>query len=123
MDQYASANGKKNCAILLDCAKIEHEFVPFDLKEYALVIANCNKPHNLVESKYNERRSETEQAFSILQTKLNVRNLAEITPSEFETYKTLLLEKVRDRAEHVVYECQRVNDAVSAMQSGDIEKL
>lgn len=123
MDQYASANGQKDHAILLDCSKVEHEFVPFDLKEYTLVIANCNKPHNLVESKYNERRSETEQALAILRTKLNVQNLAEVTPADFEEHKGLLPEKVRDRAEHVVYECARVNEAVAAMQSGDIVRL
>ncbi len=123
MDQYASANGKKNHAILLDCGKVEHEFVPFDLKEYALVIANCNKSHNLAESKYNERREETEQALEILQTKLNVRSLSEVSPFDFEKHKSLLSEKVRDRAEHVVYECRRVEDAVAAMQSGDILRL
>ncbi|MGN0822284.1 MAG: galactokinase, partial [Candidatus Gallimonas sp.] len=56
MDQYASACGKKNHAILLDCKTLEREYVPIQLGDYALVIANCKKPHNLVESKYNERR-------------------------------------------------------------------
>ncbi len=31
MDQYASANGKKDNAILLDCAKVTHEYVPLQL--------------------------------------------------------------------------------------------
>lgn len=123
MDQYASANGLKDHAILLDCKKIEHEYVPFELGEYELILANCNKPHNLIESKYNERRSETEKALEILQTVLKVDCLAEVTPENFEKYKHLLDDKIRDRAEHVVYECQRVNDAVKAMKSGDIARL
>ena len=117
MDQYASANGLKDHAILLDCKKIEHEYVPFELGEYELILANCNKPHNLIESKYNERRSETEKAV------LKVDCLAEVTPENFEKYKHLLGDKIRDRAEHVVYECRRVNDAVKAMKSGDIARL
>ncbi len=110
MDQYASANGLKDHAILLDCKKIEHEYVPFDLGEYALVIANCNKPHNLVESKYNERRRETEDALEIFKTVLPVECLAEVTVEEFEKYKGLLSGKIADRAKHVVYECERVNE-------------
>lgn len=123
MDQYASANGLKDHAILLDCKKIEHEYVPFDLGEYALIIANCNKPHNLVESKYNERRAETEEALTVLQTVLNVECLAEVSTEEFEKNKHLLSGKVADRAEHVIYECERVNRAVNAMKCGDIKML
>lgn len=123
MDQYASANGLKDHAILLDCKKIEHEYVPFDLGEYALVIANCNKPHNLVESKYNERRRETEDALEIFKTVLPVECLAEVTVEEFEKYKGLLSGKIADRAKHVVYERERVNEAVAAMRSGDVVTL
>lgn len=123
MDQYASANGKANHAILLDCAKLTREYVPLELGNYALVIANCNKPHSLITSKYNERRAETEQALEILKKYVNVTCLAEVTPSMFEQYKQYLPEPVRDRAEHVVYECYRVEQAVEAMKSGDIVRL
>lgn len=123
MDQYASANGLENHAILLDCKKIEHEFVPFETGDYQLVITNCNKPHNLVTSKYNERREETEKALAELQKVLNVSCLAEITPEQFEANKELLTGKIRDRAEHVIYECARVENAVEAMKCGDIKRL
>lgn len=123
MDQYASANGLKDHAILLDCKKIEHEYVPFKLGENTLVITNCNKPHNLVESKYNERRAETEEALEKLQTVLKVDCLAEVTPEQYEEYKGLLSGKVQDRAKHVIYECDRVNKAVEAMKKGNIEEL
>ena len=55
MDQFASANGKKNYAVLLNCSNLDYFYVPLDLQNYVLVLANCNKPHNLRESKYNER--------------------------------------------------------------------
>ena len=110
MDQYASANGKKDCAILLDCKNVTHTYVPLQLGEYTLVIANCNKPHNLVASKYNERRQETEQALEILQKHVDVTCLAEVTPQQFEQYKHLLPQKVRDRAEHVVYEYKSLKE-------------
>lgn len=123
MDQYASSFGKKDNAILLDCKAVEHEYVPVSLGEYVLVIANTNKPHSLVTSKYNERCEETTQALKALQRVLNVKCLADVTVSDFEKNKTLLNGKVRERAEHVVYECQRVNDAVKAMKKGDLTTL
>lgn len=123
MDQYASANGLKDHAILLDCKNVSHEYVPLELGDCALVIANCNKPHSLVTSKYNERRSETEEALKLLQTVLKVDCLADVTPGQFEEYKSILPGKVKDRAEHVVYECDRVSKSVEAMKSGDIKRL
>ena len=123
MDQYASACGKKDNAVLLDCKTLQREYVPFELGEYALVIINCKKPHSLVESKYNERRSETEQALALLQKRLNVSCLAEITPKEYEDNKDLLSPILQKRTAHVVYECERVRRAVVAMKNGDIPAL
>ena len=123
MDQFASAMGKKNHAVLLDCATLSYEYVPLELGEYSIVVANCNKPHNLVESKYNVRRQEVETALKLLQTKLDVKCLAEVTPKQFAETKYLLSGVVAKRAEHVVMECARVQEAVSALKKGDIVEL
>ena len=125
MDQYTSACGKKDHAILLDCKTLEREYVPILLGDYTLVIANCNKPHNLVESKYNERRAETERALELLQTKADISCLAELTPDVFERLAEAIEweGKVQDRARHVVRECDRVRRAASAMKRGDVGAL
>ncbi len=123
MDQYASACGKKDCAILLDCKTLEREYVPFVLGDCTLVIIDCNKPHNLAQSKYNERRAETEEALGILKTKLDISCLADIKPEDFGRYAHFLGGKVRDRARHVVEECDRVKKAAKAMKNGDLVSL
>lgn len=123
MDQYISACGKENQAVLLDCKTLEREYVPVDLGNYALVIVNSNKPHNLIDSKYNERRSETEEGLKILKEYTNIECLADLTPEEYEKYEHVLHGKIRDRVTHVVYECERVRLAVQAMQEGNIEGL
>ncbi len=120
MDQYASACGKNGKAMLLDCKSLDCKFVDFDLGDYSLVIINTKKPHNLVESKYNERRQQTEKALELLKTRLNVTALADITPTQFEENKDVLDETLAKRARHVVYECDRVNKAELAMANGDI---
>lgn len=123
MDQFASSLGKKDNAILLNCKTLEYDYVPLELGDYALVIANCNKPRSLQEGKYNERRAETEQALEALKTVLpGITCLADITPEQFEKVgKTVLSGKVYDRAKHVVEECARVLESADALQKGDLK--
>ena len=123
MDQFASAMGKKEHAVLLDCATLAYEYVPLQLGDYALVVANCNKPHSLIESKYNVRRQEVEIALKTIQERKNISCLAELSPKEFSEMKYLLSGVVAKRAEHVVMECDRVQKAVDALKAGDIVEL
>ena len=123
MDQYASACGKKGMAMLLDCKTLQCDYLPLDLGGYAMVITDCKKPHNLVESKYNERRQQTEQALAVLKDKLDVTCLADVSPEDFQKYSHLLPEVIKNRTEHVVYECERVKRAAEALRKGDILTL
>ena len=122
MDQFASANGKENHALLLDCATLEYTYVPLDLKEYVLVLSNCNKPHNLRESKYNERREEVEIALKLLQKGgLKVDNLSQVKPWGLEDFKETLGVTIYRRAKHVTSECLRVERSVEALKTGDLD--
>ena len=122
MDQFASANGKAKHAVLLDCATLECEYIPLDLKDCVLVLSNCNKPHNLVESKYNERRGEVDRALSLLQKRIQgVTCLAEIKPYQLEENRSVLTPLIYRRARHVVGECDRVRNSVEALNKGDLE--
>lgn len=121
MDQFASSMGKKDCAIFLDCASLSYEYVPLILNGYKIIVTNSNKPHSLVSSHYNERRNDCDTALKELQEKLNVKNLCEITPQEFEEYKYLIKSENRlKRAKHAIYEEQRTKDAVTALMNNDI---
>lgn len=124
MDQYASACGRKGMAMLLDCKTLQCDYLPLDLGGYAMVITDCKKPHNLVESKYNERRRESEEALAILQTQLkDITCLADVTQEQFSRYAGLLPGVLRKRASHIVNECARVERAAKALRSGDILTL
>lgn len=123
MDQYASACGKKGMAMLLDCKTLECDYIPMELGDYRLIITDCCKPHSLSDSKYNERRAETEEALRILQRNLDVTCLADVTPEQFAHYAYMLPKTLKMRAEHVVNECQRVKTAEQALRAGNIELL
>lgn len=123
MDQFAVANGKQDHAILLMCDTLEYELVPFRTGAYKIVISNTNKRRGLVDSKYNERRSECDRALEILQKELpTLSYLAQLNPDQFATLQDSIRdETVRRRAQHVVEENQRVHDSVKALRNGDLE--
>lgn len=121
MDQFASAMGKKDDAIFLDCATLSYEYVPLILKGSKIIVTNSNKPHSLVTSHYNERRAECESALKDLQTKLPIKNLCELTPEQFEENKDLIRNPVnKQRAKHAVYEEDRTKKAIVALQKNDL---
>ena len=62
MDQFASAMGRENHAILLDCNSLNYQYAPLNIAGYKLVIANTNKQRGLADSKYNERLAECREA-------------------------------------------------------------
>jgi len=122
MDQFASAMGKANHAIYLDCATLDYELVPLNLGDCCLVLSNTNKKHSLGASKYNERRSECEEGLKAMQTVLpDIKQLADISVEDFEAHKAVLTNPVvQKRIKHVVYECDRVHKSVEALKAGDL---
>jgi galactokinase len=114
--------GRKNHAIFLDCKDLSFKYVPLELKGYKVVIGNTNKKRSLAESKYNERRAQCEEALEQLKLAYpDAECLRDITAEQFENGKTLILDEVcRMRAEHVVYECDRVLKSVEALAEGDL---
>ena len=125
MDQFASAMGKKDHAIHLNCNTLDYKLVPLALGDSELIITNTNKPHKLVESKYNERRSECDRALELLRTaKPGLEALCLLTPGEFEDIKGVLTDDVLlRRARHAVCENDRTRRAAEALKGSDIAAL
>ena len=122
MDQFAIGMGKKDCAILLDCNTLEYSYAPVKLDDYNIIIMNTNKRRELVDSKYNERRTECEEALSILQKELNINSLGELDGETFEKYKYLIEDVViLKRAKHAVYENIRTVIATEELNKGNLE--
>lgn len=121
MDQFAIGMGKENNAILLDCNTLKYNYCPIELKDEVLIIANTNKRRGLADSKYNERRSECEEALKELKAKLNITSLGELSINEFEENKELIKSDIRvKRAKHAVYENQRTLMAKEALEINDL---
>ncbi|MDE6844583.1 MAG: galactokinase [Lachnospiraceae bacterium] len=122
MDQFASAMGKKDHAIFLDTADLSYEYAPLVLDGAKIVVTNSNVKHSLVNSAYNERRSECEKALEELQTVVDIKGLGDLSEEQFEENKTAIKDEVRvRRAKHAVYENQRTIRAVEALKNNDLK--
>jgi len=124
MDPFACTMGKKDHAILLNCDNLEYEHIPLNLGDYRILIANTNHRRGLADSKYNERRGECEAALADLQKVCDIKELCELSPEQFEMYKTAIAAEIpRKRAEHAVMENGRTKDAAQLLKKGELQQL
>lgn len=126
MDQFASAMGKKDHAILLDCASLKYKYVPLDLGNYMLVLANTCKKHALGASAYNKRREEVAEGLLRMNHALdeNRVNLCDFNETDYWRAEAKLgSDKVKDRIKHVIFENERVKKAVSILENGDLKSF
>jgi galactokinase len=118
MDQLSSASGKEGKALLIDCADltIRHIAMPSSL---ALMIIDSKVKRGLVESEYNTRRKQCEEAAQFLGvTSLRAANLDRLFAAQ-----TIMPEVVFKRARHVITENNRTLAAADALDHGDIALL
>ena len=121
MDQLTSALGQNDHLIMIDCRSLEITPTPVP-QGYSIAIINSNVKHDLVTGEYNSRRQECEQAAKFF----GVKALRDVSPEQFHAHENELKtesELAYKRAKHVVYEDQRVLDAVQALKANDMVKL
>lgn len=124
MDQFASANGKKDHAIHLNCDTLDFELVPVKLEGVKILISNTHSPHKLDSGAYNERVAQCKKAVEQLNKVRPLKFLAELTEEEFRKIESAITDPVaHKRARHVVGEVQRTKDAVKALKSGNLKKF
>lgn len=124
MDQYVSAFGKADHALLLDCRSMTSKSVPIDTSAFSIVVCESKIGHELAVSEYNKRRAECERAVQILHKfDPDFNSLRDVQLEMFEKLAPHLPEAIRRRVKHVVTENARTKDAALALKKGDITKV
>ncbi|MGD0896229.1 MAG: galactokinase [Thermoguttaceae bacterium] len=118
MDQLISATGRKGHAMLIDCRSLALEPAPLP-KGTAVVVLDTATRRGLVDSAYNERRSQCEAAAKFF----GVRALRDVSPEMFQKKSDGMDPTTRRRARHVITEDDRTLRAVEAMRRGDVAAL
>lgn len=116
MDQLAATSAISGNALLIDCLDETYEPVPVPERITVLVIDSA-VPRSLVESGYNERRAECEQAARALGVEaLRFASLGDLDNAKLD-------QRVARRALHVLTENDRVINAVEALRTGNVVEL
>jgi galactokinase len=120
MDQFISALGQADHALMLDCRDLNYRPVPIP-PAARLVVCDSHIERSLAGSAYNQRRLECEQA---VQTFRNwypkIIALRDISPAQFAAHEAELPDPVRARARHVITENDRVLRGAAALEAGDV---
>ncbi len=114
MDQMISAAGKADHALLIDCRSLETQAVPLPPNTVVVVLDTATR-RGLVDSAYNERRSQCEAAARFF----GVKALRDVSLDQFEARADQLEAVTRRRARHVITENARTLQAAEMMRRGD----
>ncbi len=119
MDQFISALGQENAALLIDCRTLAYRPAPIP-PHLSVVVMDTAKSRGLADSAYNTRRAECEQGVQLLGTYLpGIKALRDVSPADLARYAHTLPLNVQRRCHHVVGENQRVLDSIAALEHGD----
>jgi len=118
MDQLISACGEEHHALLIDCRSLETQAVSMP-EDMSIVIINSNKKRGLVDSEYNTRRLQCEEAASVF----GVKALRDVSIEQFERRINELDPVVAKRARHVITENDRTVRAADALRRGDMQLM
>ena len=117
MDQLVSARAEAEHALLIDCRSLECRPVPLPAGA-AVVIVHSGVERGLVDSAYNERRQQCEQAAG----HFGLPALRDAGSDHLDTAADLD-ELAHRRARHVVTENARTLEAATALAAGDMTRL
>lgn len=118
MDQLIAAAGREQHALLIDCRDLDYRAIalPADM---AIVIINSKVSRGLVDSEYNDRRRQCEEAAAALQA----ASLREVSMGRLLEGEPLVDPVSFRRARHVVGENARTEAAAAALAAGDYAAL
>lgn len=118
MDQLISALGQAGRALLIDCRSLAVEPVPIPA-DLAVMIVHSRVERGLVDSAYNQRRAQCEQAAR----HFGLASLRDLDLSTLLAHGDELDPVVFRRARHVLSENQRVLHARDALVANDLARL
>jgi len=123
MDQFISANGAKDHALLLDCRDLSFKLAPIP-ENVALVIANTMVKHAITGGEYTSRRAEVEAACAVIAShRPGVKFLRDATVEDLENWGHEMSPNSLKRARHVITENLRTVAAADALINGDLAEL
>lgn len=121
MDQFAIMMSAPEHVMLLDCRTRAYQLIDAKLPGCRWVLVNTKVKHALIDSDYNQRAFQCQQAVMLIQSQFpEVTALRDVTVDMLE--ECMLPEVLSRRALFVIEENQRVHDMVQALKHHQPEK-
>lgn len=124
LDQFSSGMGRSGSLIYLDCRTLAYHYVPFTGAHF--VLANTHAPHQLVDGKYDELRTNCFAAKDVFVKQTGndtITHLRDVDKDMLEKYKSALSTDQARRAHHIITENDRVQTGEAACKAKDMAKL
>lgn len=115
MDQFASAMGRRDHLLLLDCRSQQVRHVPMSDESIAVLIVNSHVKHELNDGGYALRRQQCNAAA----TGLGISSLRDATMAMLTAAQSRLDPVIFRRARHVISEISRTVETAQAIGRGD----
>jgi galactokinase len=123
MDQFISANGKADHALLLDCRDLSFRLAPIPA-HVALVIANTMVKHSIFGGDYPTRRAESEAACAVINGhRGGVPFLRDATLDDLAQWGHEMKPESIKRARHIISENLRTVAASEALLKGNMAEV
>lgn len=123
MDQFASACGEENKALLLDCRSLEYRSLPLP-ESVSLVVADTTVRRKLTSGEYNNRRNACEETVRLLKDDLpGITSLRDVSLEDFNRLASTLPAELARRSRHVVEEIGRVKQSQSLLEAGEVQQF
>ena len=124
MDQYISAAGQVDHALLIDCRSLSFELISIHGADTVWIAMDTKVKHNLASSEYNERRRQCEEAVSVLVGRYpGIKALRDADLVQLEGVHELMDPVIFRRARHVISENDRTLRAANALSDGRMEAM
>lgn len=115
MDQMIAALGRRDHALLIDCRSLAHQLVPLP-SDVLVVVLDTATRRGLVDSAYNQRVAECQQAAAYF----GATALRDVDASRIAQKPPDMDDVVYRRARHVITENWRTLQAVEYLKKGDV---
>lgn len=121
MDQLVSRAGVSGRALFVDCTDLTLKPVPAVIPGTVWVVVNSRKNRGLVDSEYNRRRAECEEAVRCARETFPGRaicGLRDVGTDDLDSLRNTCPDNVFRRLRHIVTENSRVVRMVDALEAG-----
>jgi galactokinase len=124
MDPWASALGRRDTALRIDCRSESVTHVPLPVGRVSLLVAHSGVGRRLAEGGYADRRGECATALAAARragvAPPGARALRDLEEEDLPALSRVLEPHLLRRVRHVLGENRRVDAVVSALECGDL---